>query len=216
MGDYLGFGKATKKEDQFLKNNHFDLILTSCLQVVRVLHARQIADKIKFFPFFFDTSVCYDMKFDRDIDVMASFAHELRLYPKRHEVLAALKTMPINSFLRSKQLFKHYIEIINNSKIFVNANAISRNASFKYHEAMACGALFITDKPDELNFLGYEDNEHLVLYNAMEDMKEKILYFLAHEKEREDIKKAGMRFARKNFSNKTGARQLIDLIEKEL
>jgi len=208
--------KSIQREDQFLQNNCFDLIVNPCLQSIEILRAKKLAHKVKFFPLSIDLSICYDMKLPRNIDVAAVFAHKSHLYPNRKKVLETLMSMPVNSFLRSRQPLKRYFEIINSSKIFVNANAVICNVTRKYHEAMVCGALLMTDRPDEFDLLGYRDGEHLVLYNTMQDMKDKIFYFLEHEKERRAITEAGMKFAIENFSHEACAERFIKLIEEEL
>lgn len=215
--DYAGSSiKSIHREDQRLRNDCFDLIINPCFQSIEILRAKQLARKIKFLPLSIDLSICYNMELPRNIDVAAIFAHKSHLYPNRKKVLETLRTMPINSFLRSRQSLADYIKIINSSKIFASANPTTCNVTRKYHEVMSCGTLLITDRPDEFNLLGYENGKHLILYDTMQDMREKILYLLKHKKERKKISEAGMRFARKHFSHEAYAQQLINLLEKEL
>jgi spore maturation protein CgeB len=71
----------------------------------------------------------------------------------------------------------------------------------KYTEAMACGTFVLADKPEDLDNFGYIDGKHLVIYNDLKDLKDKIRYYLEHEYEREEIAKNGMKFVRENFNN---------------
>ena len=64
--------------------------------------------------------------------------------------------------------------------------------------------------------LGFNDGEHLVLFHNMDDFKDKVEYFLKHDKEREEIAANGMKFVRENFNNEKRAREFIDIIERYL
>jgi spore maturation protein CgeB len=50
----------------------------------------------------------------------------------------------------------------------------------------------------------------------MEDFKDKVKYFLKNDKEREEIAKNGMRFVRKNYSNKKRVEEMFNKIREHL
>jgi spore maturation protein CgeB len=57
-------------------------------------------------------------------------------------------------------------------------------------EANGCGSFQICDYKDEIPEL-YEPEKEIVLYKSMEELKEKLSFFLAHEKERNEIAENG-------------------------
>lgn len=215
MGDYTTEGRMSRY-DPFLKRHKFDLVLEPCYRCMKALRSKGLAGRVELLPFSIDTSVCYDWGRPRTIDVIAMFSHDSRIYPRRNDVLDTIKTMSVSCFLRSRRPFRKYLEFANKARIFAHANAISNNVAVKYPEVMACGTLFVTDRPDELDLLGYRDRKHLVIYNTMEEMREKIEYYLAHNEEREQIAKAGAKFVRENFSHGAIAQRLINLMQELL
>ena len=79
--------------------------------------------------------------------------------------------------------------IYGRAKIVVNA-CINRDINMRVFEALASGALLITDEAEGLEDL-FEDGKHLVIYRDDEDVFEKVAYYLEHAGERERIAEAG-------------------------
>ncbi len=81
-------------------------------------------------------------------------------------------------------------EIYGKSKIVLNAS-IGTELNMRFFEAMASGALLITDRiPDAIGGL-FEENVHFIAYDGEKEAKEKVRYFLEHSGELENIAKAG-------------------------
>lgn len=79
--------------------------------------------------------------------------------------------------------------IYGRAKIVVNA-CVNRDVNMRVFEAMASGALLITDEAEGLEDL-FQDGRHLVIYRRDEDLFERIAYYLEHEEERAAIARAG-------------------------
>ncbi len=77
------------------------------------------------------------------------------------------------------------------SKIVVNA-CHNRDVNMRVFEAMASGALLVTDEADGLEDL-FTDGEHLVIYRNDAEVLDRIAYYLEHEEERERIARSGQR-----------------------
>lgn len=75
------------------------------------------------------------------------------------------------------------------AKIVVNA-CVGRDINMRVYEALASGALLITDEADGLEEL-FKDNEHLIVYRRDEDLLDRVDYFLKNDAERERIASAG-------------------------
>ena len=86
----------------------------------------------------------------------------------------------------------------------------------KYTEAMACGAMVLADEPEDLTRQGFKRNHHLVLYNGIDDLKNKIQYYLKHDEERKEIATNGMNFVKKNHSCSRRVKQFTKMVKREL
>lgn len=84
--------------------------------------------------------------------------------------------------------------LYNRAKIVINA-AVKNDLNMRVFEAMAAGALLITDEADGLEDL-FTDREHLVVYRRDEDLAPLVAYYLEHDAERERIARAGQALVR--------------------
>lgn len=84
-------------------------------------------------------------------------------------------------------------DIYSQSKIVLDINWDLMETDFvssRAFEAMSCGALFMTDglgKNQEV----FEENKEIVIFRNENELREKILYYLGHDQERERIARAG-------------------------
>ena len=67
---------------------------------------------------------------------------------------------------------------------------------------------------DDLDAVGMIDGEHFVFYRGIDDLREKIGWFLKSDGERRSIARRGMEFVRKNHSNEIRVRQLTELLRE--
>ena len=109
-----------------------------------------------------------------------------------------------------------YINSINQSKIAIISVNCFQSPNMKFTEFTSCGTLVLSDQPDDMKELGFKNNKHLVIYNNINDLKDKINYFLKNEKEREIIAKQGMEFTRKTHNNIIRTKEMFSQIEKEI
>ena len=199
MGDYRGHTVSTY--NNFFKRYKFDLALSNADRIVNTLRETKLVSNVEFLPWSIDTHVYKKIDIPKEIDVMAVFAARPDLYPLRSDIKQMLLQMPIKSRTK-KTIYWDYINCINKSKMFVNKNSRWNDTEMRYFEVLACGTLFITDKPYNTDTYGFEDGKHLVFYNGtLEDLKEKINYYLEHEEERESIASQGMEFVRKYYND---------------
>jgi spore maturation protein CgeB len=80
---------------------------------------------------------------------------------------------------------------------------------------MACGSMLLADRPEDLIELGFIPNKHLVIYENISDLKEKIYYYLSHGKELRYISNQGMKFIKENHNNDIRVRQFTEIVKKE-
>jgi spore maturation protein CgeB len=82
----------------------------------------------------------------------------------------------------------------------------------KYFEIPACRTLLIADWFDELGSLGFKDHVNMVKLNKRK-LKEQVEYWFTHDKEREEIAKAGEILIQQRHSVDIRARELIEHLE---
>jgi len=213
-GDYVCDPRIVYRYDDYLRYYKFNLIFDSKPKDVKIIKEKGLAPKVFVLPFSVDDSVFYDMNLERTVDVMASFAKGT-WYTNRGQIQRLLARMNLKLFT-DKVCFEDYVEAINRTKIFVCGNNINNNISAKYNEVLACNTLFIVNKPDELDEFGYRDGEHLVIYEDLGDMQDKVMYYLNHEDERREIAQNGMEFVRENYTNKVMVERFTEIVEREL
>jgi len=166
-------------------------------------------------PWSVNTDLYYDYGLEKSIDVMSSF-HTSSIHPNRYNIRRIVSKMDVTSYLKPIY-FEEYIKKINESKIFVTSNVYERELSGKYYEVMACGTLLLTTEPNDLNKLGFYNNEHLIIYkDDFSDLKDKIEYFLKHDRERKEIAKNGMELVRSRHSQKVRVKEFINIVEAEI
>jgi glycosyltransferase involved in cell wall biosynthesis len=111
----------------------------------------------------------------------------------RHKLLTTIlpryKTNDYRKFYSPHDMAKVYGQ----SKIVFNAS-INGDLNMRFFEAMAAGALLVTDRIENgLNEL-FEEGVHYVGYSTIEEAIEKINYYLANDAERGQIAAQGQKF----------------------
>ena len=194
--------------NEHFKEARYDIIFVPDTQVLKDLKQQKIGGEHFFLPFSVDTSIFYDRHLEKIIDVAAPIRtgekcrKRLRRFVDQLDVRTAVDLV----------YFDKYIQRINESKIIVTCNHIYKQLGWKYTEVLACGTLIMGDKSTDFDRLGFKDGEHLILYDDIDDLTNKINYFLEHDQEREIIAKNGMEFVRKYHSSRVRIAEFIEMI----
>jgi len=105
------------------------------------------------------------------------------------------------------------VEIYRGCKITVGISQLSlkRYTSDRLHRAMGSGAFYLTkDYPGR--DIEFKDGEHLVVWNTLEELAEKVDYYMAHDEEREEIARAGCTLVHRHETWLDRIHQLCDII----
>lgn len=205
-----------ERNHKMFNRDKYDLFFGTCGHVVRNLILNKVCKKAFVLPFSIDINIYKKLNENKIYDVFAVFNTNDKVYPNRRSIQKMLlKDNTIKTYIKSVN-HEQYIQKINQSKICITSNNKFKSFSIKYTEFLSCGSFMLADKPEDFDEFGYVDKQHLVLYNDLNELKEKIIYYLNHEKEREEIAKAGMDFVRKNHNNEIRVQQFTDVIKKEL
>jgi spore maturation protein CgeB len=106
------------------------------------------------------------------------------------------------------------VEAINKYKIHFNRN-ISDDLNYRTFETLGCQTFLLTNDTPGLNQL-FEIDKHLVTYTDINDLFEKINYYLNNETERNEISKNGYNHVINNHTFTKRMNQFIEIIKKEI
>ena len=223
--DYvLDVGKANKV-DEFLVKHEFDIAFLRSTYILELFRKRQRQKRIPakthpiLLPFGVDVTKYFDQNLPRHIDVAAIFSMVSWAYPRRAALVEAVKGMKGVNVLtggfnaHSRICHENYIEAINKSKIFINSNGTHKSVLMKYLEAMACGALLVTDEPTDSKLLGFVDGENIVFYKTISEAVEKIRHYLDYPNELKRIATKGYNLVRKHHGNDKRVKSVEEVIK---
>jgi len=138
--------------------------------------------------------------------------------PIRNEVIdfltkyekANVKIAGLSDWLGSPD-YQHYI---NGAKIGIGANSFNRKkySSDRIGNYMACGTFYLAHYFEGIEEI-FERGVELDWFKTIEEMEEKIDYYLSHEKERKQIAKNGKYFVLKHFDCKPLVANILNIIE---
>ena len=162
-------------------------------------------------------------------DVSFIGQHNSRQYPNREKYLLALNDLDLNiwgtmgwaktplaKFFHGRSVGDQRLDIYSHSKIVLDINwnlMPVEGLSNRSFEIMGCGAMFMTDHIREDIKRAYTEGREVVLFKDENEFREKIIYYLEHNKEREEIAKAGYAKTVAKHTYIERVKQLLDTIE---
>ena len=194
-------------DDKFLRKylvifEQYDILFAVCDSAVRLVKEHLPEKKCVFWPYSVDVNFFRNYDRDRPIDVFfgASTSGALYGWDRRniYEMLKELYVEGLNTYPK-KIYFYGYVDTLNKSKIAISNNSMYGFMPKKVLEIMACGSLLLTDKCEEFDLLGIEDGKHVVVYNDLDDLRDKIYYYLENDSEREKIALNGNKLVNSKF-----------------
>jgi len=215
--DYFPTATSGSYERNHLLFNRdkYDLYFGVVGNVVRNLEKNNICKKAYLLPFSIDIDLYKRNYCERVNDVFAVFTTRKDTYPNRDKVLNFVKSLKDLKSYTKKIQHLEYIRMINKSRVCITSNNLFKSLSIKYVETLSCGSLLLSDKPEDFDELGYIDKTHLVLYDNLIDLKDKIYYYLKNYKEREKIARQGMEFVREFHNNSRRVKEFTEIVSKE-
>ncbi len=111
------------------------------------------------------------------------------IYDARDRILAELQSRFTMNEVGRRYTPEEMADIYRASKIVVNVSRddYPQDANMRCFEAMAAGALLITQSPSELTALGFEEGSHFIGYREPDDMSSIVSHWLARDAERDAI-----------------------------
>jgi len=154
---------------------------------------------------------------ERDLEVGWVGRADGPLYKTRRKVLHLLSQhFRMNEWWRP-YTYEEMAKVYQRSKIVVNVGRDDylQDANLRVFEAMAAGALLITQLPSELILIGFEPNVHFVGYESESDLLDLVRYYLSNEKERQQIAEAGREKVLKEHTYDTRVETLLSALEQD-
>jgi len=201
------------QQTKALLRDKYDLIFAPYDLPCHLVKENKICSDVIKLPFSVDINKFKKTTMQKRNVVMACFNAQEKFYPNR-SIIRELTTKAGYNHIKGA-IFKNYIKAINMCKVSITHTDIFNHFNMKYTEILSCGGFLLTDKPKNMNELGYVNNKHFVIYNDLDDFVDKLKYYMnpKHDKERERIEKIGMEFVRKNHNNTVRVKQMTNIIK---
>jgi len=214
--DTLGFHGFEKRYDQLILRDKYDFLFPVTYRVEKILKRKYPKTIVKCIPFGFDSRKYTGVPHNkRAIDVSTCFMFWDAVYPTRKEIQSKVKGLPQSTVVFTDQVFREqFVNVLHKSKINVNGLSYLKDSNMKIFEVMGCGCLCLTEKPSDLDKLGFVDGKHLVTFTSPDDMVDKIQYYLKHPAILQSIAKGGFQEVQQKHTNKQRVQQFLTEIEK--
>jgi len=170
-------------------------------------------EHVAYLPYSVDTNLYNDPGTARDVDASIIWNRGSG-YPKRTSIKNMCTSLATNKVFVGKVFHHEYVRRLQQSRIVVNSINSFGVLNQRFTEAMACGALLMSDIPKELGAQGFVPGKHLVTYDKVSELRRLIEYYLRHQKELATIAKAGRDFVHGHHSNKVRVAQMLDKIKE--
>ena len=105
------------------------------------------------------------------------------------------------------------VNVINSYKIHLNCN-ISNDINYRTFETTGCGTFLLTNYKPGLEKL-FDIGKEIVVYNDLNDLDNKVKYYLENEEEREKIALAGYNRAKKDHTYFERSKRIIYIIKNK-
>ncbi len=106
------------------------------------------------------------------------------------------------------------VKVYNASKIVLNIHSPQTVPIMRDFEVTGCGAFLLTDYARSLETM-FTPGEEIIFYKNIEELKDKVKFYLSHPQEREDIARKGKLRAYRDHTYARRMEELISFIGKE-
>lgn len=231
---------SPESRKDYFKVNKIDMIFSASKHPF-VNTFPQYESKLYWLPWSVNTDIFKDWGNKKDIDyllmglVHVNWTNENKFkrpgknppkgrYAFREAVLEQLADKPNFVFRphpghRAKKedifVWKKYARELNRAKIFFTCGSRNQSGGYavlKYFEAPACKTLLIAEQNRDIAELGFKDGVNYVSCTT-DNVEEKAVYYLLHDKKRKEITENGYQFIQNNHTNEHRALTMITNIE---
>lgn len=104
------------------------------------------------------------------------------------------------------------VNAINSYKIHLNCN-ISNDINYRTFETTGCNTFLLTNYTPGLEKL-FDIGKEIIVYDSIEDLDNKVKYYLENDKEREEIALAGYNRSKKDHTFSERVKTLVEIINE--
>ena len=189
--------------------------------LVLMAHSLELAERfpapVRFFPFAMAADIfnCTRPLSERRLDIAFVGSTAEGTYNQRRAVLRAIREhFPERKISLYGKVYLHKLAALYaDAKIVVNCAADQlRTINMRIFEGMGCGALVVTDLVPHQDLL-FEDGKHYVVYRSIDDLIDKIGYYLDHLDEAQRIALQGYHYLLSRHTYEHRARELCAMIK---
>jgi hypothetical protein len=171
---------------------------------------------VEWLPLACDPQIHGDQHLDRIYDV-GFVGQRSRAYPERERILAALAARyRINDLTRPYYL-KDMARIYSQAKVGVNTS-FNDILPMRFFEVMAAGALLLTpasSRNGQDRLAGLVEGRHFVTFRTLDDLIDRIDYYLAHPAERDALASAARDLVLSRHTYGRRAQQVLEHIARD-
>jgi hypothetical protein len=192
-----------QQHQELCKLLKIDILLNSTESYIPMFEG--LVNKSYWFPNSYPDDLIFPKKLDQTIDV--GFCGNLI---NRGHLINHLDKYNIK-----KDIFvigDDMVNSINSYKIHFNCN-ISNDINYRTFETTGCGTFLLTNYTPGLEKL-FDIGKEIVVYDSIENLDNKVKYYLDNPEERNKIAKAGHERAKKDHTYYERAKKLIDIINE--
>jgi len=167
---------------------YFDLVFVAQKDYVEIF--RRVNKSSFWLPLACEREIHKDLQMDRDYDIVFVGNLNPRWHLDRVRLLRRLsEKFNVKAFegVYGEEMARVY----SRAKIVFN-KSVGNEVNMRVFEAMACGAMLLTDDIEDGMKDLFVDREHLVLYKEY-NIEDLAAYYLEHDQEREEIAREGQR-----------------------
>jgi spore maturation protein CgeB len=137
---------------------------------------------------------------------------DVHLYTKSKKGVPKKVTVhdPVDPYVGAAKVF--HLSKIN---LNISLRSIETGTPLRVFDVMSVGGFMLSNYQRELEDLFVVDKE-IVLDESLEEMKEKIAYYLSHEEERKRIALAGWEKVKKHYSYPRVLERMIEIVDREI
>ncbi len=106
------------------------------------------------------------------------------------------------------------VNAINSYKIHLNCN-ISNDINYRTFETTGCGTFLLTNYTPGLEKI-FDIGKEIVIYNDLNDLDNKVKYYIENDEEREKIAKAGYERSKRDHTYFERSKFIIEVIKKNI
>lgn len=188
-----------------------------------ICSSKQLSNKFKsagvdahFLAKAYDQCVLKNLYTERDIDLGFIGRTASTTYSQRSDFLTNLEKDYGLKLMRTTP-GAEYLNMLNRIKFFVSADIGLGEYMIKNFEAMACGCLVFAFRQGEgeEEALGLEDMKNIVLYQDVNEFREKFHYMLSNPSQEKRIIKNSLQLVRQKFTYNALAEGLLNILKQE-